>query len=198
MRADFCDAIQEGEYLEDCKNLLYEHYLNLSSENQYGEIPYDIADQIKRNYTYGDARNKLISLGMDLPAQLKEEYLHSPEDIKDLITEDSIKIYMERFRVVRGEETYIPVRPDMQCPAELIATSNDKKVNIFTFNNNTKTLALMKNVGKENDFIVNILVEGDHFIRLYNPAESDHHHSQAKQIMKNYIRSIGNRWFGMG
>lgn len=185
MRNDFCDAVQEGEYLEECKNLLYEHYLELSGIEQYEEIPENIAVKFKKNAVYIDDRNKIISFNLGVPEQFQDEHLYSQDDIKADISDDSIKTYVERFRTVGGEETYIPVRPDMSCSAEIIATRNNKRINIFTFNKIAGEIDLVKTVGN-NGSIVNILIEGIHFVIIYNISENNNHYLQAMQIINNY------------
>jgi hypothetical protein len=104
--------------------------------------------------------------------------------IKRLITADDIKSYRERFRRVGTYETYIPFRPDMKCPADILATLGKKQIDIFTFNATTKKFDFVKTAGIEGA-VIHLLIVGSHFRRLYKSDEDEPFRLQAEQIIKN-------------
>lgn len=182
MRKDFCDSVQTGNYLDDCRPLLYEHYKTLYSDEHFDQIPQAILNMFHDNGLYDRTKNYLTSRAIPIPAALTLP--HEENAIRAAITDAEVKDYMEDLRTSTGDfKTFIPFRPDMRCPAQILAEKNNKKINIFTYNKQTRALSLVKTVG--NGSIVNILHAGNHYVRLYNSAESVPHKLSATQVVKN-------------
>ncbi len=187
IRGQLCDAIQGGNYLGECKSLLYEEYLKEYVRGNRGDVPDNILQMFDLNNSYDALRPYLDAQGVDV------QQPHSEDDIRAAISEGKTKQYMETLRECGGAETYIPVRPGMMCPAAIIAERQGKKLNIFTVLINTGldkiarySLGFLKSVGpNDGSPPINLLIEGNHFVRLYNPAESDLHRLQAEQIIRN-------------
>lgn len=197
LRAKFYNSIQtKDSYAELFEFLVYEHYRELWGNLERDNIPTAIKALFQEDDEYMAARNLLIKLGVDpLPPQLISPQRHSEEDIISQISLDNIRSYMERFRIVGGPQTYIPVRNEIYCPAEALAIRSKKRVNIFLFNEKTCQLFLYKkatsphkitNIDISNYPIVNILQIENHYIRLFNPLEGELHQNQSQQIIDNY------------
>ncbi|MBL8676003.1 MAG: hypothetical protein JNJ47_01045 [Alphaproteobacteria bacterium] len=196
LREQFCNFIQTNDvYAGHFAPLLYEHYRGLWGAPGSENIPSSIKTLFQEDDEYIAARRTLIELGVDpLPPQISPEQRHSVEYITNQISLDAIKNYMERFRVVGGPRSYIPFREGTFCPAEAFGFLSGKRVNIFTYNEGTHQLNLCKRAGASGEItnidishfpIINILHTGDHYVRLFNPAESELHKSQSQQIMRN-------------
>lgn len=197
LREQFYNRIQTDDvYTRYFAPLLYEHYSGLRGTPGSENIPSSIRALFQEDDEYVAARRTLIELGVDpLPALISSPQRHSVEQITSQISLDNIRTYMERFRVVGQPQTYIPFREGTFCPAEALAFLGGKRVNIFTYNEVTHQLNICKratapgtipNVDISNFPIINILHAGDHYIRLFNPAESELHKSQSQQIMRNF------------
>lgn len=185
LRRRLCDAVQEGQYLDTLRDLVYEHYLGLLAHDLASVIvPEDIKRQIREKDDYSSMYNSMQHFGITTEGVLTPEEKFSENSIKDLITPDNIKGYMEQFRTVGGSETYIPVRPHMICPAHILATLGNKTINIFTFNSSHQRLEHLKTVGTEG-IKVDILLEGSHFLRIYDPSKDENYKHECEQIMKN-------------
>lgn len=191
LREQFYNRIQTDDvYARRFSPLLYEHYRGLWGTHQSENIPSSIRTLFQEDDEHVAVRSYLIEREVDpLPLQMLSEQRHSVEHITNQISLDNIRTYMERFRVVRGSQTYIPFREGTFCPAEALAFLGGKRVNIFTYNESTRQLNICKRAtapGTNPSPIINILHTGDHYIRLFNPAEGDFHKSQSEQIMRNF------------
>lgn len=183
MRKGLCDAIQSGQYIDDCRPLLYEHYLECYTHSA-GGVPKTVRDMFVANDQYEEVKAYLESRGILIPAELTKP--HTEEAIKATITIESIKSFMENLRTKSlREETYIPVRPGMRCPAQILAERAGKRIHIFTYNNTTRQLELLKTVGPDDESPINILLSGVHYIHLFNPDEGDAYQGAAEQIIRN-------------
>jgi len=192
MRAQLCDAIQQGHHVDNLRNLVYEHYKGLLADNEnHPEIPESIKRYMREKNEYASMYNNMQRFGISVEAIPQPEVRFSEELVKALVVPDHIKIYMERFRRVGGYQTYIPFRPDGACPASLLATIGQKRINIFTFNTTEGKLQLHKTAGTVGP-LVNILHVDNHFVRLYLPVEGENSLHQCEQIWKNYLQ-YGNK-----
>ena len=190
MRQTFYKEVRNGQHLEGGRDLLYEHYITLFSNNENDQrIPHGIKDELvkKAEYTiiYENMRKFKEKFNDSGNEMLPPETKFPAEEIKDLVTENAIKKYIKTLKIVGGFDTYIPVRPGTKCPAEVLAEAGKKRINVFTFNTAYKRLDLMKTMGNAGP-IVNILIDGMHFVRLFSPTESKEHNLQCTQIWKNY------------
>jgi hypothetical protein len=182
MRKGLCDAIQSGQYIDDCRPLLYEYYLELYTQLA-GGIPKTVRDMFVANAEYDEVRNYLIKKHIPIPAELTQP--HTEDDIKAAIIVEHIKQYMENLRVRGSYQTYISVRPGIRCPAQILAERAKKRIHIFTYNDTTRQLGLLKTVGPHEDKPISILLSGNHYIRLYNPDEEETSRNAAQQIVNN-------------
>lgn len=191
LREQFYNRIETDDvYARRFAPLLYEHYRELRGIPGSENIPSSIRTLFQEDDEYVAARRTLIELGVEpLPAQISSPQRHSVEQITSQMSLDNIRTYMERFRVVGGPQTYIPFREEMFCPAEALALLHGKRVNIFTYNEDTHQLNICKRAtapGTIPSPIINILHTPGHFTRLFNPTESDLHKNQSEQIMRNF------------
>jgi len=198
MREGLVEAIKAGKYSNDIKDLLYENYLNMYSQGGKGLIPASVCQKFDENSHFQRVRGCLLqyqstlqkhltqNLTATLDQEFSKEFLYSEEQIKAGISQAEINEYMERFQIAGGENSYIPVRKDMKCPAEIIALNNDKNINIFSFNESTKSLDLYKSIrSSKQGEITNILIEAGHFIRLLGRDDTQARILQSIQIIQN-------------
>lgn len=193
LRGRLCDAIKGNDAnARRFVSLLYEHYRGLWGTPGSEDIPSSIRTLFQEDDEYSTVRTYLTGLGVDpLPSQISFPQKHTVEHITNQISLGNIRTYMERFRVVGGPRTYIPFREGTFCPAEALAFLGGKRVNIFTYNEGSHQLNICKRAtapGAISSPIINILHAGDHYVRLFNPAEGDLHKSQSEQIMRNFGR----------
>lgn len=185
MRNELSDAVQRGEYLDDLKPLVYEHYMGLIANNSnHPEVPKTIKDTMNEKNEYILTYNGMQKFGFLTETTPNPEVKYPISSIHSFISHDHIKVYMERLRTVGGYETYIPFRPDMTSPADILAVLRGKQINIFTFNTTTNQLDFLKTAGKKGP-VISILHTGNHFVRLYDPND-DNGTIQCEQILKNY------------
>ncbi len=191
MRTVFCEAIQgEDGYINDCRNLVYEDYLEFSTSLRENIVPTLIRNMLRKNHQHEEARNYVQSIlkqGDVLPPILTLPYYYDQNTIKAEITDTVVKSYMERFRKNANLDSYISIRPDMICPAELLARQNNVRVNVFIFNKDSGFIQLLKAIGEidETNLIYNILIDGMHYVALFNPSEGETREKSVKQIIKN-------------
>jgi hypothetical protein len=193
MRKLLCDAVQQGEYLDDLKPLVYEHYMELlANNNDHLEVPDNIKQYMQNKNDYTNMYNNMqrFEIPIDNKTTPNPETRFPADKVKGLITPDQIKNYIERFRQVGGYETYIPFRPDILCPVEILANIGQKKISIFTFNTTEKKLQFHKTAGTVGP-LVRIVHTGNHFVRLYRPHGSEGFLRQCDQILANYYTSVG-------
>ncbi len=192
MRKQLCDAIQQGQYVDDLRPLVYEHYMGLlGNNNDHLDVPDNIKQYLQSKNSYTTMYNNMQHFGISIETIPNPEDRFPVDGIKALITEAHIKSYMERLRSVGGDDTYVPFRKDMLCPADILAILGQKRINIFTFNTTEKKLQLYKTAGTVGPCI-NLLHTGSHFERLYYPLEGDNPLLQCEQILTNYYTFIGN------
>ena len=185
IREDLCKEIQAGNYIDDCRKLLYEHYVGEHGNGNKSEVPENIRKMFEHNDHCENVRSSLHAMGVAFPDDL---IIRHPEgDMVAAISDDSVKIYMESLRECAGEDSFIPVRgDDVRCPGSIIAERKGKRINIFTYKRDVSSLHLVKSVGPADGATpVNILIDGNHFVRLYNPGENVAHRLQSEQIIKN-------------
>ena len=194
MRIQFVNMIKSGKYLHDMSHLLYESYSELHSNNQRGTIPSSIRQKFDANSAFellkASVRQTRINLETHLAPKLFEEFdrecIFTPEQIKAEFTKEEIVQCIEPLCFVGGPNTFIPVRKDMMCPAEIIAENNDANINVFTFNQTKQSLDLLKSIRSPKEaFIINVLLEGSHFTRLHSRDDPVDQLQQAIQIIKN-------------
>jgi hypothetical protein len=188
MRTNLCDSIQRGERVNELKPIIYEHYIDLLARNDNDQrVPEQFRRIVQLKNEYTTMINSMQKFGVVSTAPLERPETKYPTDlITNMITSDEIKQYMERYRVVGGPDTYIPIRPDMTDPADIIAQQSGKRFNVFSFNDRTKSLDLVKQVGR-NGPLVNVLINGAHFSRLLHPSHSPVELEQCHQIYLNYL-----------
>ncbi|AIL12679.1 hypothetical protein IM40_02720 [Candidatus Paracaedimonas acanthamoebae] len=191
MRSALCEVVKEGQYINELRHLVYEHYIDLLvNKPNHPDLPQAIKAIMIEKDEYTATYNGMQKFGLLTETTPNPEDRYSVDTIKSLISHDHIKSYMERFRTVGGDETYIPFRSGIICPAEILAILGERHINIFTFASETKDseskeLRLMKIAGTSGP-VVNVLHIGDHFVRLScNLNESDDT-KQAEQIENNY------------
>lgn len=185
MRKELCDVIQGGKYLDHLRPLVYEHYSELLENNSsHPEVPQSIQTIMIEKNEYTLMYNSMQKFGLVTQAIPNPETKYPINRIQELILPDHIKAYMERFRTVGGYETYIPVRPNMISPVDILAELGKTKINIFTFNAERNQLDFIKTAGIEGS-VINILHTGNHFIRLYD-SKDNKGMNQCEQILKNY------------
>jgi len=186
MREELCDAVQNGQHIDDFRNLLYEHYIEILADDENTPyVPEDIRQFMKEKNQYASMFNSMQHFGISLEGIQNVEAKFPVDRVKALILENHVKEYAERLRTVGGPETYIPFREGMRCPADLIAAIGKRKINIFTFNAENQRLHFHKTAGTEGQ-IINVLHAGKHFTRLYLPVEGDASFHQCEQIWTNY------------
>lgn len=189
MRNALWETINNGEYLDDLKPLIYEHYIGLLTNDKNNQrVPESIRNMVKEKNKYAKMYNSMQHFQISLNAIPKAEEKFPDDDIKNLITPNDITTYMEQFRTVDGEDSYIPFRKDMRCPVDLLATIGKKRIKIFTFNATDQVLQLYKMAGTEGT-IIYILHDNNHFVRLYKPADGEDYKKQCEQIYKNYKKA---------
>jgi uncharacterized protein (TIGR04141 family) len=188
MRTQLCDAVQQGHHVDDLRNLVYEHYKGLLSDNENPpEVPESIKHYMREKNEYASMYNNMQRFGISVADIPQPEVRFSEELGKAFVTSDHIKSYIERFRTVGGYQTYIPFRPDCICPANLLATIGRKRINIFTFHPTEGKLQFHKTAGTAGP-VVNILHVRNHFVRLYLPVEEDASFHQCEQVWENYLQ----------
>ncbi|MBS0186010.1 MAG: hypothetical protein JSS34_06705 [Proteobacteria bacterium] len=193
MRSAFCDMIQGGAYLGECRNLLYEDYLSLLGTSHEKDIPGHVRALFQQDSEHVAARNYALSRGIakeHLSPYLSSEHLYDADTIKGAILDTDVKFYMERLRINNGEESYIPLRPDMTCPVELLARENNLNINVFALQKEegkaTGFLRLLKRAGNVQGVMpINILIEGVHYVALINSGEPEERKKAVLQIMRN-------------
>ncbi|MBX9621587.1 MAG: TIGR04141 family sporadically distributed protein [Alphaproteobacteria bacterium] len=192
MRKQLCDAVQQNQYINELRPLVYEHYLGLlANNNEHQEVPADIKQYIENKNDYTAMYNNMQRFGLSVDTILKPEDRFPIDGILALIIPDQVKAYVEQFRSVGGYETYIPFRPGAQCPVDILASLGQKRINIFTFKEEEKKLQLPKTAGTGTEADINILHTGNHFTRLFCPTESDISFRQCEQIWTNYLLYTG-------
>jgi uncharacterized protein (TIGR04141 family) len=186
MRIALCNAVQNGQYLDDFRPLVYEHYMGLLANNSdHPGVPTPIKNMVMEKDDYSSMYNNMHRFGIRTDGILTPENKFPIVTIQTLITSDQIIDYMERFRKVGGYESYIPIRPDIIGPADRIAINGNRRINIFTLKSGTMQLNFMRTVGTTGP-IINGLLIGNHFVRLYMASADENYTHQCEQIILNH------------
>lgn len=186
-RADFCDAVQNGEYLEDLRPLVYENFLELLSLDEFDKnVPENIRKMINIKNKYSEMISSMQYFGLATEGLEAPEVKFPAKKIEEAIETADIKKNIERFRKASGQYSYISPRVDINCPANIIATRAKIRMNIFTFLPSTQTLHLYKTVGIEGVRPINLLLDGIHCVRLFDP-KCNEEHDDCNQIYNNCI-----------
>lgn len=191
LRRQLCDAVQQGQYVDTLRPLVYEYYIELlTNDEKHPKVPETFQQRIQDKNRYTSMYNDMQYF--HIPA----DHIPGPEEkfpvheIQALIEQDHIKAYMEKLRNVGDYESYIPFRPEVLCPLDILARIGQKQINLFTFNETEKKLQFHKRAGTDGPAI-NILHTGNHFIRLCQISEEEEISlRQCEQIRKNYLAAI--------
>lgn len=166
MRSQLSDILLQGQYLENCKELAYFFYAEKYVSKQFNAIP----THFKWNFG----------------AHGKGDTPESVATIISNIDNTTVQQYINMLRTnEENEDTYIPIlKSDKDCPATILAHLGAKRINIFELHGTSNSLKKIKTVGSSGS-IINILLRGGHFERLYNPQEGEEYQKQAEQIIRN-------------
>lgn len=192
-RQNFCQLVNDGQFLEPLKALVYEDFIDILSVNPTNKVvPDEFKTLIREKDEYATMFELMRKFKVEATVPLQTPEARYPvETITEKIKPENVKQFVERFRKVGGVETYIPFRQaDTICPAEIFARLAGKQINIFTFNNQTKSLNFIKKVGTTGP-TVNILHSGVHYVRLMDLGNLSHtEQAQCNQIYMNFLQHI--------
>ncbi len=172
--------LQNKEHLKSMKHLLLEECRGICSASEVSSKFLDFYKE-KMNWVKWSPHRK----------QATHRLYNSFKENKDidtllkLIPDNDVKSYTEHLRVNTGNESYIPTRADMICPAQIVCSLDELNINIYTYNQSKEQLDLYKIIQSgEEKSIIHILLHNNHYTRLYD-INNKNEYLVIKQIFDN-------------